>query len=98
MRLDHLLSKEAVRSSEREEVGAALLFRCEGSAGARTGTSKKLPMAVCKAHHHVGEYNLIIPVAVRKAHHHVGEYKLIIPVVMRLGETPVPIPNTKVKT
>ena len=34
----------------------------------------------------------------RKAHHHAGEDNLTFPVVMRLGETPVLIPNTMVKT
>ena len=34
----------------------------------------------------------------RKAHYHAGTNNLTFPVVMRLGETPVLIPNTMVKT
>ena len=48
--------------------------------------------------HYCLDVKNIFPVAVRKAHHHSGEYKFIFPVAMRLRETPVPIPNTKVKT
>ena len=45
MRLDHLLSKE-------EEVGIALLFRCQGALGKRTSSKneqvrlKKIPVAM----------------------------------------------------
>ena len=66
MRLDHLLSKE--------EVGAVLLFRCEGGCPAASDISG-------------GRYEGVTP----------PEEKTF-PVAIRLGGTPVPIPNTKVKT
>ena len=40
----------------------------------------------------------MVPAQVRKAHHQLGTDNFIIPVAIRLGETPVPIPNTMVKT
>ena len=35
---------------------------------------------------------------IRKAHRHAGKANFIFPVAMRLGDTPVLIPNTMVKT
>ena len=69
MRLDHLLSKERRRAVE--EVGAALLFGCQGC---------KWPVRES-----VGEERLT------------GDIAEIL-VAMRPGDTPVLIPNTKVKT
>ena len=40
----------------------------------------------------------MIPVVRRKVYCQTGIHKFTFPVAMRLGETPVPIPNTMVKT
>ena len=79
MRLDHLLSKE--------EVGAVLLFSCQGADGPDTVLA-----------HERSKRHLLFLVADTRAYRHLRDRKNeIFLVAIRPGETPVPIPNTMVK-
>ena len=86
MRLDHLLSKE-------EEVGVELLFKCRGSLKGR-GSKRgwKAGERADKAKSMEKDYGAGLEP--ESGERHLEK----IPVAMRLGETPVLIPNTKVKT
>ena len=112
MRLDHLLSKErskgciavwllrAERAAERVRGGE------RSSPGRADGRPHERP-GVHGGHAERGRnggadgarrHNSKIPVADAKADRHAGRHNYKIPVAMRLGETPVLIPNTMVKT
>ena len=86
MRLDHLLSKE------KGEVGAALLLRCQGSEFIFPVVSVQDTLPLGKETSSYFRWRCARRVTIG------GRDNFIFPVAMRLGETPVPIPNTMVKT
>ena len=91
MRLDHLLSKE-------EEVGVVLLLICQGRIEKKQrGLFRKTLKAFLEW---IREANTIFPVAYDAKRIARGKENKIFtfPVAMRLGDTPVLIPNTMVKT